>query len=162
MRKILVSGVAAAVLATSGCAVSSPVQELSAVAPYPQAGEGYQRQVIWLPAVADEDLRKVELLPGREMLTDCNIHAMTGQLDEHTLEGWGYTYYRLAEVHGPVSTMMACPGQEKTLSFVPVRLENSQVRYNSKLPIVFYAPQGIELRYRIWVAGDELHKASQE
>jgi ecotin len=28
-------------------------------------------------------------------------------------------------------------------------------RYNSRLPIVVYAPEGVEIRYRIWSAGPE-------
>ena len=27
------------------------------------------------------------------------------------------------------------------------------VRYNSRLPLVVYAPEGYEVRYRIWKAG---------
>ena len=29
------------------------------------------------------------------------------------------------------------------------------IRYNSRLPIVVYAPEGVEIRYRIWSAGPE-------
>lgn len=28
------------------------------------------------------------------------------------------------------------------------------VRYNSKLPVVVYVPEGVEVRYRIWSAGE--------
>lgn len=28
--------------------------------------------------------------------------------------------------------------------------------YHSKLPIVTYAPEGFRVRYRAWVAGDEM------
>ena len=30
------------------------------------------------------------------------------------------------------------------------------IRYNSPLPIVVYAPEGVEVRYRIWSAGPDL------
>ena len=33
------------------------------------------------------------------------------------------------------------------------------VRYNSRLPIVVYAPSGYEVRYRIWSASETTHKA---
>jgi len=30
------------------------------------------------------------------------------------------------------------------------------IRYNSRLPIVVYVPEGVEVRYRIWTAGPEV------
>lgn len=52
-----------------------------------------------------------------------------------------------------MSTMMAAPeGSEKVKKFVsgtPLL-----IRYNSRLPIVVYAPEGYEIKYRIWTAGD--------
>ena len=30
------------------------------------------------------------------------------------------------------------------------------VRYNSRLPVGVYAPEGVEVRYRIWSAGAEV------
>jgi ecotin len=35
------------------------------------------------------------------------------------------------------------------------------VPYNSRLPIVVYAPAGYEVRYRIWQAAKETHKAEK-
>jgi len=29
------------------------------------------------------------------------------------------------------------------------------IRYNSRLPVVIYSPEGVEIRYRIWEAGEE-------
>jgi ecotin len=59
--------------------------------------------------------------------------------------------------------MMACPpGEEKRQVFVQVRGDNMLLRYNSKLPIVVYAPTGFEVRYRIWAAGEEIKKAVVE
>jgi ecotin len=52
-----------------------------------------------------------------------------------------------------MSTMMAAPeGSEKVERFVPG--SPLLIRYNSRLPIVVYAPEGYEIRYRIWAAGD--------
>jgi ecotin len=49
--------------------------------------------------------------------------------------------------------MMAAPeGSEKIKQFVsgtPLL-----IRYNSRLPIVVYAPEGYEIKYRTWTAGD--------
>ena len=59
--------------------------------------------------------------------------------------------------------MMACPpGQEKTEAFVLVGGEGLLVRYNGKLPVVTYVPEGFEVRYRIWAAGEAVGRAQVE
>jgi ecotin len=35
------------------------------------------------------------------------------------------------------------------------------IRYNSRLPIVVYAPSGFQIRYRIWSASETTHKAEE-
>jgi ecotin len=136
---------------------------LEKIAPYPAATTGYQRLVIRLPQRQDETDAKVELLPGKSMQVDCNNTWFNGVLTEHTLSGWGYTYYSLDKIGGPASTRMACPpGQQKHNAFVPVRDEGLLLRYNSKLPIVVYVPNGFELRYRFWIASSDQSKAAVE
>lgn len=161
MKKVLSVAAVAAAVATAACAAVSQ-QKLSDVAPYPAAQEGYQRHVIWLPQQADEDLYKLEIVPGQLMQTDCNTRAMAGTLKERTLEGWGYSYYELSDVKGPMSTMMACPDNSTVEAFVPVRGEGTFLRYNSKLPVVVYAPDNIEVRYRFWAADTVLKVAGKE
>ena len=34
-------------------------------------------------------------------------------------------------------------------------MKSRLIRYNSRLPVVVYAPEGVELRYRIWKADPE-------
>ncbi|MBW2490657.1 MAG: proteinase inhibitor I4 serpin, partial [Deltaproteobacteria bacterium] len=34
-------------------------------------------------------------------------------------------------------------------------------RYNSRLPVVVYVPEGVEVRYRIWRAEPESKKAHE-
>ena len=70
--------------------------------------------------------------------------------------------YRLTEDAGPASTMMACPEEEKQTTFVAVNLEDSSLRYNSKLPIVIYVPEGFVVRFRIWSAHGEARDAPTE
>lgn len=161
MKKALSAAALAAAVATAACA-AAPQKKLADVAPYPAAQEGYQRHVIWLPEQADEELYKLEIVPGQLMQTDCNTRAMAGTLQERTLEGWGYTYYELTDVKGPMSTMMACPDNTTVEAFVPVRGEGTFLRYNSKLPVVVYAPSDIEVRYRFWTADTVLRVAGQE
>lgn len=56
----------------------------------------------------------------------------------------------------------ACPGQKKEQRFIPVVGEGFLLCYNSKLPIVVYAPKDVEVRYRIWSASEKVEKAVSE
>lgn len=135
-------------------------QPLEKVAPYPKADKGMKRQVIQLTPEKDESTLKVELLIGQTLEVDCNKHRLGGELDSKTLEGWGYDYYVFDKVTSPVSTMMACPDGKKEKKFITAYLgEDGMLRYNSKLPIVVYTPENVEVKYRIWKAEDKIQDA---
>lgn len=154
-------GALALSVAVSACA-SPGGSALSKVAPYPEADEGFQRHVIWLEKTEQEAGKKVEVIAGKTLEVDCNVHFLGGNLTEKTLSGWGYTYYELKEVSGPASTMMGCPDNTKHEAFVPVQGEGFLLRYNSKLPVVVYAPEGVEVNYRIWQASEAVTPAEQQ
>ena len=131
---------------------------------FPEAKEGMQRLVISLPGKqgSEEESLKVELIVGKEMLTDgVNRVRLANTIEAHTLKGWGYSYYEVTGSSEVMSTLMAPPeGAPKVQQFVagaPVL-----VRYNSRLPIVVYVPAGLELRYRIWRAADTFNKAVEK
>lgn len=154
-------------VATAACAAGSHNQadstsKLEDVAPYPAAQEGQARHVIWLAEKSNEDLLKVELVPGQVMLTDCNTRSLMATLNAKDLPGWGYTYYEVDDVKGPIATMMACPENSEKEAFVAAHGESFTVRYNSKLPIVVYAPENIEVRYRIWTGSKQLQSAVEQ
>jgi ecotin len=83
-----------------------------------------------------------------------NRYQLTGSLEPRNLEGWGYTYYTFTGPAQTISTLMAppegTPAVEAFVSAAPLL-----VRYNSRLPIVVYVPSGLQVRYRVWSAGDE-------
>lgn len=151
-----------AALLTAGASTLVQAAKLEDVAPYPKAEAGFVRQVIHLPQQAHEENFKVEVLAGKTLTVDCNRQRLGGSLEEKTLEGWGYPYYRLDKVSGPASTLMACPGGQSRKDFVPVIGDGFVLRYNSKLPIVIYAPKDVEVRYRIWSASEKVEQARAE
>ena len=120
--------------------------------PYPAANDGMVRHVIYLSKKSDESKFKIEIVPGKVMSVDCNVHTLMGKLEEKDLQGWGYTYYEFTSDGKTASTMMACnkPNENRFVSS-----QSLIVRYNSKLPIVVYAPKGYEIRYRVWKAGKD-------
>ena len=136
--------------------------KLEDVAPFPKPDSGFTRQVIHLTPQTREDDFQVEILAGKTLAVDCNRQRLGGILEEKNLEGWGYPFYRLDKVIGPMSTLMACPDGNSTQAFVPVVGDGFMLRYNSKLPIVLYVPKDIEVRYRVWSASSKVDKAVAE
>ena len=143
----------------NACAAVHP--ELKA---FPVAKDGMEQFVIVLPDKdrGQEAAFKVELIPGKIMLTD-GVNQMrhgTG-IEPRPLTGWGYTYYEVTGQDVAVGTMMAVPeGGRQTEQFVagtPLL-----IRYNSRLPIVVYAPAGSEVRYRIWTTTETTEKAARQ
>ncbi|ELY4033226.1 serine protease inhibitor ecotin [Cronobacter sakazakii] len=159
-------------LAAAGCisgSVFAAEKTSENIAPFPKAEKGMVRQVIDLPERQDEASYKVELVIGQTLDVDCNKHQLAGKFERKTLEGWGYDYYTFESaknVDGSVmytSTMMACPDGKKEKKFVTANLgENGMLNYNSKLPVVVYAPENIDVKYRLWKADETLVSANKK
>jgi len=129
------------------------------LAAFPPAHDGQRRHVIQLPPSPDEAAMKVELIVGKTMPVDCNHHMFGGRIEARLAEGWGYSYYVLENLGPAASTMMGCPPGSEHEAFV--RSSHQElVRYNSRLPLVVYAPADVEVRYRIWRADAEQHPVS--
>ncbi|MGS0895602.1 serine protease inhibitor ecotin [Burkholderia stagnalis] len=138
---------------------SAPAVPAESIKMFPQPAAGQQRVVIALPALENEGDARVELMIGKTIQTDCNRQWFGGELTAEDVKGWGYTYYRLGDVTGPASTLMACPGQTPQPRFVQVRGDDQLLRYNSRLPLVVYVPDGFEVRYRVWQASKDVQQA---
>lgn len=149
-------------LIVAGLSTVVHAAKLEDVAPFPKADSGFTRQVIHLAPQQQEDSYQVEILAGKTLAVDCNRQRLGGMLEEKNLEGWGYPFYRLEKVIGPMSTLMACPDGKSRQEFVPVVGDGFMLRYNSTLPIVLYVPKEVEVRYRIWSASSKVEKAVQE
>ncbi|EOI9099373.1 serine protease inhibitor ecotin [Cronobacter sakazakii] len=159
-------------LAAAGCISGSvfAVEKTSEnIAPFPKAEKGMVRQVIDLPERQDKASYKVELVIGQTLDVDCNKHQLAGKFERKTLEGWGYDYYTFESAKNAdgsvmyTSTMMACPDGKKEKKFVTANLgENGMLNYNSKLPVVVYAPENIDVKYRLWKADETLVSANKK
>jgi len=121
---------------------------------FPPADPGMVRHVLSLPKQDAEDALKVELILGKTVKTDAvNRYFFAGTLEAETIQGWGFTRYVLKELGPMAGTLMAPdPNAPRVNRFVTLGGEPFLVRYNSRLPLVVYVPEGVEVRYRIWRA----------
>jgi ecotin len=130
---------------------------------FPPADEGQTRFVILLPPKerGEDGNFQVEIIVGKEMLTDgINQVRLGGKIESKPLQGWGFTYYQV-DKFGPVaSTLIGVPpGTPMVMKFVTV--PSLIIPYNSRIPLVVYVPEGSEVRYRIWKAGEMTEKAKE-
>ena len=116
------------------------------------------RYVLQLPKQADESAFKVELIVGKTVQVDeRNSYFFGGKIEEETIQGWGFTRYKVSTLGPMAGTRMAVdPNAPKVARFITIGGDPYIIRYNSLLPIVIYVPEGVEVRYRIWTAGAEV------
>jgi ecotin len=151
------------ILASTLFQIVALAEESTNMEPYPAARDGFERMVFRVPAADDEAARKVEIIVGKILSVDCNRTSFGGLLERRVAEGWGYPYFIIENINGPMSTRMACPpGTENVEAFVTVNGDGFLQRYNSKLPTVVYVPKGFEVRYRIWAAQQDIGQAESE
>ena len=141
-------------LTPESAALAIPRLDLSA---YPAPAAGLKRWVIQLPGVLPPGpIGQVQLLVGREMRVDCNIHQLSGRLQLSQWPGSDLTLYRLEPLvpkgpsGGVISTRMACPGQPRQQRFVSLAGPPLLLPYRVSRPIVVDLPDGLELRWQLW------------
>lgn len=124
---------------------------------FPPADQGMVRYVLQLPIQDDESTFKVELIVGRTVQVDAkNNYFFGGTIEEETIQGWGFPRYIVSKLGPMAGTLMAIdPNAPKVARFITLGGDPYLIRYNSRLPIVVYVPEGVEVRYRIWTAGTE-------
>lgn len=130
---------------------------------FPAAEAGMTRYVIALPAQADENAFKVELVIGQTVKIDAgNRYFFGGTLETETIQGWGFDRYILRKLGPMAGTLMAVdPNAPKVDRFITLGGETKLLRYNSRLPLVVYVPSGVEVRYRVWRADEKTISAPQ-
>ena len=124
---------------------------------FPPADQGMVRYVLQLPKQHDEFAFKVELIVGKTVKVDQrNRYFFGGKIEAENIKGWGFTRYVVSQLGPMGGTRMAVdPNEPKVKRFITLHGEPYTIRYNSRLPVVVYAPEGVEVRYRIWSATPE-------
>ena len=140
-----------------------PVQAADNLKAYSPADAGMVRHVLQLPKQADESAFKVELIVGKTIQVDAvNNYFFAGKIEEKTIAGWGFPRYDVNKLGPLAGTLMAAgPDAPKVNRFITLGGEPYLIRYNSRLPIVVYAPEGAEVRYRLWSASPEVKPIDQ-
>ncbi len=125
---------------------------------FPPPEKGQLRYVLQLPVQDDESIYKVELIVGKTVTIDkTNQYFFGGNIIEETIKGWGFPRYIVKELGPMAGTLMAVdPDTPQVDRFIHLGGEPYLIRYNSRLPIVIYVPQGAEVRYRIWRTDSEM------
>jgi ecotin len=121
------------------------------MAPFPPAEKGMTRHVIRLSKQKDETAFKVEIIIGKNVKTDAiNHYFFSGTLETENIPGWGFNRYILRKLGPMAGTLMAVdPSAPKVDRFISLGGETI-LPYNSRLPLVVYVPDGVEVRYRLW------------
>lgn len=130
---------------------------------FPPAEAGMTRHVLNLPTQKDESAFRVEILVGKTAeIEPANLAFFIGKIEAVNIEGWGFTRYEVKKM-GPMAGTRAAgkPGAPKEKRFVTLGGEPFLIRYNSKLPVVVYVPEGTEVRHRIWQATPEAKEIPQ-
>ena len=145
------------ITALSFLAAMLSVQAADNMKAFPPAEKGMVRRVLQLPKQDDESAFKVELIVGKTVQIDeGNRYFFVGKIETETIKGWGFPRYNVSKLGPMAGTLMAAdPNAPKVNRFITLGGEPYLIRYNSRLPIVVYAPEGVEVRYRLWKAGPE-------
>lgn len=124
------------------------------------AEEGMVRYVLQLTEKDDESLFRVELIVGKTVLIDeSNQYFFSGNIETEQIAGWGFTQYKVRNLGPMGGTLMAVdPDAKKIDRFITIGGGPYLIRYNSRLPIVVYVPEGVEVLSRIWSASADIKK----
>jgi ecotin len=119
---------------------------------YPPAEKGMIRHVVRLPKQDDEFAFQIELIAGKTIKVDpVNHHYFNAKFKEEVIAGWEVSRYNIGDLGGVCGTLLYA-GPNKVERFVTLGGEPFLIRYNSRRPVVVYAPAGVEIRYRVWKA----------
>ena len=139
-------------LISIGQNIESKIQKL-----FPTPEKDYILQYITLPYVVSEENLKVEVYVGEDILSGYSSYTLNGEINEYTLEGYGYPYYIVkSEGLSLSSDAISFENNAKRFVYMPTKL----LSYNSQVPLVFYIPKNLKVRYRIYNNDNTLYNAN--
>lgn len=152
IRVILASSAAALCIIPNATAFA---QDITA---YPAAAAGQKRVSLTLPPLEHEKDMRVEIVIGKTMWLRCNMPVLRGDLEKKTTWSQSYPYYQMINVSesGPTPPLLGCPSQPPRETLVPASGAGYLLKYNSRFPIVVYAPDTFEVHYRLWRSASEI------
>ena len=138
--------------------IAAAVEGADNMKAFPSAEAGMVRHVLKMPKQEDESAFKVELMIGKTLKLDKgNRYFFGGKMERVTIKGWGFSCYKVSKLGPMAGTRMGVdPNAPKADRFITMRSEPDLIRYNSRLPLVVYVPEGVEVRCRIWRADQEV------
>lgn len=92
---------------------------------------------------------RLELVIGRIVAVDCNLHQFSGRIRTETVPPMERTIHRV-ELGPMISTRMACPDQAMQRRFISLQGRPHVLPYDASRPVVVYAPRDALVRWRIW------------
>ena len=110
-----------------------------------------------MPPVAHPGDVKVQLFLGKTVEVDeLNMYYLGGKIVEESIPDLGFKRYVLPSLGPLAGTLMAIdPSEPKINKFVPILPGyHLLLRYNLRVPIVVYVPEGCEVHYKLW-KGDQ-------
>ncbi len=122
---------------------------------YPAPEKDKKRIAIHLSGKTPKEARnsRVEILVGKKMQVDCNLHIGGSQLQAVTSEVSFLPSIKASTKIQVASTAMACPTRELKEAFVEG--DRLMVQYDSFTPIVIYADKDAVIKYRVWNVSDD-------
>ncbi|UNY98749.1 ecotin family protein [Zhouia spongiae] len=127
---------------------------------FPKPEKGFKQMVIEVPHSDNDAQKRIEFVVGKWMEVDtCNKHGLQGSIEEKDLKGWGYNYYIFNTNGNVMSTQMACLDKKMVSKFISG--QPKMVRYNGKLPVVIYVPEGYDVQFKIFKAEEDVYQAGE-
>ncbi|MCU4493887.1 ecotin family protein [Acinetobacter guillouiae] len=117
---------------------------------YPEVKKDQNRNVILLDPKENEEDYRVLITASMEGMQDCNTKSRSAKYTKKLVEGMQYPYYEVGKLGNIITTLMGCSEMPK-MGEIPINLNgNTILNYNSKLPIVVYASNGIKISSKIF------------
>ena len=115
-----------------------------------------------MPSVTHPENVKVQLSFGKTVeVDDINMYYLGGKIVEESIPDLGFKRYVLPSLGPLAGTLMSIdPSEPKVKKFLPILPGyHLLLRYNPRVPIVVYVPEGCEVHYKLWRADEEATKA---